>query len=315
MKVDSNLLSSLYTERLQNLRQRAEDSGISKSGSVEVLRARLISKQVLAELDFSWEGIQSMHHKEMGEVLKVFGIKSSGSHKERRQRLWLHLNYDSRRMTIENLAEMNRDDLHEMCKKLELDLTGNRTVLMGRVAGVLTSQINGWGRIKRSLRRNGLQTSTPQEPEPEIKTVEKVTPKIPIEEFHSVPAEALLEDASDSLLIGLDNQPANVQGDILTIHARVSDLERMVGTILRGHGGSWGDSERDLLLRLADRRGWPIDEQFVRHRILMVATNIAEVKGAAMVSGVENKTLAEDTGSTIDRIRSKLSSLESNSKL
>ena len=314
MRVDSNLLNSLYMGRLQNLRQRAEDSGISKSGSVEVLRARLISNLVLSEVDFSWEGIQSMPHKEIGEVLKVFGIKSSGSHKERRQRLWLHLSYDSRRMTIENLAEMNRDDLHEMCKKLELDLTGNRTVLMGRVAGVLTSQINGWGRIKRSLRRNGLQTSTPQEPEPEIKTVEKVTPKIPIEEFHSVPAEALLEDASDSLLIGLDNQPANVQGDILTIHARVSDLERMVGTILRGHGGSWGDSERDLLLRLADRRGWPIDEQFVRHRILMVATNIAEVKGAAMVSGVENKTLAEDTGSTIDRIRSKLSSLESNSE-
>ena len=314
MRVDYNLLNSLYMGRLQSLRQRAEDSGTSKSGSVEVLRARLISNLVLAEVDFSWEGIQSMPHKEMGEVLKVFGIKSSGSHKERRQRLWLHLSYDSRRMTIENLAEMNRDDLHEMCKKLELDLTGNRTVLMGRVAGVLTSQINGWGRIKRSLRRNGLQTSTPQEPEPEIKTVEKVTPKIPIEEFHSVPAEALLEDASDSLLIGLDNQPANVQGDILTIHARVSDLERMVGTILRGHGGSWGDSERDLLLRLADRRGWPIDEQFVRHRILMVATNIAEVKGAAMVSGVENKTLAEDTGSTIDRIRSKLSSLESNSE-
>ncbi len=314
MREESNLLNSLYMGRLQSLRQRAEDSGISKSGSVEVLRARLISNLVLAEVDFSWEGIQSMSHKEMGEVLKVFGIKSSGSHKERRQRLWLHLSYDSRRMTIENLAEMNRDDLHEMCKKLELDLTGNRTVLMGRVAGVLTSQINGWGRIKRSLRRNGLQTSMPQEPEPEIKTKEKVTPKIPIEEFHSVPAEALLEDASDSLLIGLDNQPANVQGDILTIHARVSDLERMVGTILRGHGGSWGDSERDLLLRLADRRGWPIDEQFVRHRILMVATNIAEVKGAAMVSGVENKTLAEDTGSTIDRIRSKLSSLESNSK-
>ena len=314
MRVESNLLNSLYMGRLQSLRQRAEDSGISKSGSVEVLRARLISNLVLAEVDFSWEGIQSMPHKEMGEVLKVFGIKSSGSHKERRQRLWLHLSYDSRRMTIENLAEMNRDDLHEMCKKLELDLTGNRTVLMGRVAGVLTSQINGWGRIKRSLRRNGLQTSIPQETEPEIKMEEKVMPKIPIEEFHSVPAEALLEDASDSLLIGLDNQPANVQGDILTIHARVSDLERMVGTILRGHGGSWGDSERDLLLRLADRRGWPIDEQFVRHRILMVATNIAEVKGAAMVSGVENKTLAEDTGSTIDRIRSKLSSLESNSE-
>ena len=314
MRVDSNLLNSLYTERLQNLRQRAEDSGISKSGSVEVLRARLISNQILSELDLSWEGIQSMSHKEMGDVLKVFGVKSSGSHKERRQRLWLHLNFDSRRMTIENLAEMNRDDLHEMCKKLELDLTGNRTVLMGRVAGVLTSQMNGWGRIKRSLRRNGLQTSIFKEPETEIKLEEKATSDIAMEEFHAVPAEALLEDASDSLLMGLDNQPTNVQGDILTIHARVSDLERMVGTILRGHGGSWGDSERDLLLRLADRRGWPIDENFVRHRLLMVATNIAEVKGAAMVSGGESKPLVEDTESTIGRIRSKLSSLDSNSE-
>jgi len=253
-----------------------------------------------------------MSHKEMRDVLKVFGIKSSGSHKERRQRLWLHLSYDSRRMTIENLAEMNRDDLHEMCKKLELDLTGNRTVLMGRVAGVLTSQMNGWGRIKRSLRRNGLQTSPFQESEPEVKVEGGTTPEIATDEFHAVPAEALLEDASDSLLMGLDNQPSQVQGDILTIHARVGDLERMVGTILRGHGGSWGDSERDLLLRLADRRGWPINEQFVRHRVLMVATNIAEVKGAEMASGGENNPLVEDTGAAIDRIRSKLSSLGSN---
>ena len=312
MRVDSNLLNSLYTGRLQNLRQRAESSGISKSGSVEVLRARLIRQQVLAELDLSWEGIQSMSHKEMRDVLKVFGIKSSGSHKERRQRLWLHLSYDSRRMTIENLAEMNRDDLHEMCKKLELDLTGNRTVLMGRVAGVLTSQMNGWGRIKRSLRRNGIQTSPFKESEPEVKVEEGAAPEIATDEFHAVPAEALLEDASDSLLMGLDNQPSHVQGDILTIHARVGDLERMVGTILRGHGGSWGDSERDLLLRLADRRGWPINEQFVRHRVLMVATNIAEVKGAEMTSDGENNPLVEDTGAAIDRIRSKLSSLDSN---
>ena len=310
MRVDSNLLNSFYTDRLQNLRQRAEDSGISKSGSVEVLRARLISSQILSELDLSWEGIQAMSHKEMGDVLKVFGIKSSGSHKERRQRLWLHLNFDSRRMTIENLAEMNRDDLHEMCKKLELDLTGNRTVLMGRVAGVLTSQMNGWGRIKRSLRRNGLQTSIFKEPETEIKLEEKATSVIAMEEFHAVPAEALLEDASDSLLMGLDNQPTNVQGDILTIHARVSDLERMVGTILRSHGGSWGEAEKDLLLRLADRRGWPIDEQFVRHRVLMVATNIAEVKGATMASAEQTIQATEDAESTIERIRSKLSSLD-----
>jgi hypothetical protein len=261
-------------------------------------------------MDLSWEGIQSMPHKEIGEVLKVFGIKSSGSHKERRQRLWLHLNYDSRRMTIENLAEMNRDDLHEMCKSLELELTGNRTVLMGRVAGVLTSQMRGWGRIKRSLKRNGIPTLSSTS----IETEEKDAAPIPIEaphvDFQAIPSQALLEDSGDSLLIGIDNQSSHVQGDLLTIHARVGDLERMVGTILRSHGGSWGDAEKDLLLRLADRRGWPIGEQFVRHRVLMVATNIAEVKGASMASDENTIRAMEDAESTIDRIRSKLSSLD-----
>ena len=310
MRVDTDLLSSIYTGRLQNLRGRAEESGISKSGSVEVLRARLISKLVLSDMDLSWEGIQSMSHKEMGEVLKVFGIKSSGSHKERRQRLWLHLNYDSRRMTIENLAEMNRDDLHEMCKSLELELTGNRTVLMGRVAGVLTSQMRGWGRIKRSLRRNGIRTSSQTKIEKEEKDAESASIEVPSEDFQAIPSQALLEDAGDSILIGIDNQSSHVQGDLLTIHARVGDLERMVGTILRSHGGSWGEAEKDLLLRLVDRRGWPIDEQFVRHRILMVATNIAEIKGASMESD-ENRILAmEDVESAIERIRSKLSSLD-----
>ena len=310
MRVDTELLSSIYMERLQSLRSRAEESGISKSGSVEVLRARLISNLVLSDMDLSWEGIQSMPHKEIGEVLKVFGIKSSGSHKERRQRLWLHLNYDSRRMTIENLAEMNRDDLHEMCKSLELKLTGNRTVLMGRVAGVLTSQMRGWGRIKRSLRRNGIRTSSQTKIEKEEKDAEQASIEVPSEDFQAIPSQALLEDAGDSILIGIDDQSSHVQGDLLTIHARVGDLERMVGTILRSHGGSWGEAEKDLLLRLVDRRGWPIDEQFVRHRILMVATNIAEIKGASMESDENRILVMEDVESAIERIRSKLSSLD-----
>lgn len=310
MRVDTELLSSIYMERLQSLRSRAEESGISKSGSVEVLRARLISNLVLPDMDLSWEGIQSMPHKEIGEVLKVFGIKSSGSHKERRQRLWLHLNYDSRRMTIENLAEMNRDDLHEMCKSLELELTGTRTVLMGRVAGVLTSQMRGWGRIKRSLKRNGIPTSSSTNIETREKDAAPILVEAPHVDFQAIPSQALLEDSGDSLLIGIDNQSSHVQGDLLTIHARVGDLERMVGTILRSHGGSWGEAEKDLLLRLADRRGWPIDEQFVRHRVLMVATNIAEVKGASMASDENTIRAMEDAESTIERIRSKLSSLD-----
>ena len=108
----------------------------------------------------------------------------------------------------------------------------------------------------------------------------------------------------------IDDQSNHVQGDLLTIHARVGDLERMVGTILRSHGGSWGEAEKDLLLRLADRRGWPIDDQFVRHRVLMVATNIAEVKGASMASKENTIRAMEDAESTIERVRSKLSSLD-----
>ena len=238
MRVDSEILSALYTGRLQYLRERAENCGIPKTGSVEVLRARLICKEILPDLDLSWEGIQSMPHKEIGEVLKVFGIKSSGSHKERRQRLWLHLNFDSRRMTIENLAEMSRDNLHELCKSLELDLTGNRTVLMGRVAGVLTSQINGWGRIKRSLRRNGIHPEIEKNPLEILHEEENTSVVANVESFSYAPSEAILEDARDSMILGIDKQNHTVQGDLLTIQARVEDLERMVGTILRSHGGT-----------------------------------------------------------------------------
>ena len=310
MRVDSELLSTIYTGRLQNLRARAEECGIPKSGSVEVLRAKLICEEILPDLDLSWEGIQSMSHKEIGEILKVFGIKSSGSHKERRQRLWLHLNFDSRRLTIEHLAEMSRDDLHEMCKNLELDLTGNRTVLMGRVAGVLTSQLNGWGRIKRSLRRNGLQA--PMFEVGAIEPAESIAEETPVTkeadgDFQSIPTTASLEDASDSIVLGIDKLEPGVQGDLLTIQARTGDLERMVGTILRGHGGSWGSKERELLLRLAERRGWPLTESFVRNRVVNVATNIAELKGARLDESSIPTSVGEDTETVIQRIRSKMS--------
>ena len=127
------MLDLLYRSSLVELRKIAESEGIQKSGSVEVLRARMIKQKVLSEIDLSWEGIQGTSHGELGEILKIFGIKSSGSHKERRRRLWLHLNFDSRRMTIERLVDMDKDTLYELCRRLEMPLTGTRTILMGRV--------------------------------------------------------------------------------------------------------------------------------------------------------------------------------------
>ena len=310
LEIDRVLLDALYRGRLAELRERAEDAGLSKSGSVEVLRARLIQSQVLSEVDLSWEGVQSMSHKEIGGVLKLFGIKSSGSHKERRQRLWLHLNFDSRRLTVERLAEMERDELHVLCQRLELPLTGNRTVLMGHVAGVLTSQANGWGRIKRSLWRTGIPEASDIEP-PEVEdesdpaVVELEDPIVVEEEseFESPSPNAVLEDAGDALILEIDKVEPAVQGALLTIQARVEDLERMVGTILRGHGGRWGGDEEALLIRLAERRGWPLDQEEVRRRVIGVATNIAEIKGAEIGNGPRQKI---DSAATLERVRERM---------
>ena len=294
------------------LRKRAETEGLAKSGSVEVLRARLIQHQVLSDFDLSWEGIQSMPHKEIGEVLKVFGIKSSGSHKERRQRLWLHLNFDSRRMTIERLAEIDRGKLHELCQFLELPLTGNRTVLMGRVAGVLTSQSKGWGRIKRSLRRNGIVVSSKNEEDIDNESIADLNQsnneneKSVLDIIDEV-SNAALEDAHDSMMIGFEEADFTIQGDILTIQARVEDLDRMISTIIQNRDGAWGEKEIDLLIRLAIRRGWPLKDDRVKQRLSEVATNIAEIKGADLDRITDFET---DKNGHIDRIRDKLSIVE-----
>ena len=311
--IDRVLLDALYRDRLRGLRNRAEEAGLSKSGSVEVVRARLIQRHSLGDDDLSWEGIQSMTHKEIGEVLKVFGIKSSGSHKERRQRLWLHLNFDSRRLTVERLAEMDRDTLQELCQKLEARVTGSRTVLMARVGGVLTNQANGWGRIKRSLWRSGIPDVSEGVAEVEFEdVVEEVEAEFeessaePEEEvdFQRTAAEAVLEDASDALVFDLDKAESSVQGALLTIQARVEDLERMVGTILRGHGGHWGEEEQILLIKLAERRGWPLDEDEVRSRVRRVATNIAEIKGGSLGEGESRSRINSDA--TLERVREKM---------
>ena len=307
--IDRVLLDALYRDRLRGLRNRAEEAGLSKSGSVEVVRARLIQHHILGDDDLSWEGIQSMTHKEIGEVLKVFGIKSSGSHKERRQRLWLHLNFDSRRLTAERLAEMDRDTLQELCQKLERRVTGSRTVLMARVGGVLTNQANGWGRIKRSLWRSGIPDVSEGVAEVEIEDVEAELEESPAEpeeevDFQRTASEAVLEDASDALVFDLDKAESSVQGALLTIQARVEDLERMVGTILRGHGGHWGEEEQVLLIKLAERRGWPLDEEEVRSRVRRVATNIAEIKGGSLGEGESRGRINSDA--TLERVREKM---------
>ena len=86
--VDENLLSQLYSSRLDELREMAISHDLSKAGNVELLRARLIDQVALSDVDLSWESLQEMPTKNLGEMLGVFGVKRSGSIKEKRQRLW-----------------------------------------------------------------------------------------------------------------------------------------------------------------------------------------------------------------------------------
>ena len=168
--VDENLLSRLYSARLDELREMAISRDIPKGGNVEQLRARLINEVALADTDLSWDSLQEMPNKELGEMLGVFGIKRSGSIKEKRQRLWLHLNHDPKKLNPETIADATRDQLHELCKFLELPRSGSKQQLFARVAGVLAAHDNGWGKVKKSLRRGKaapVVPSTKPEPSPE----------------------------------------------------------------------------------------------------------------------------------------------------
>ena len=160
MQIDAERLSTLHTSKLEQLKEIASEAKIPRSGSVERLRIRLIQSIIIPEEDLSWEGIQDISNQQLSDLLKIFGIKSSGSQKDKRQRIWLHIYHDPKKLTIDSLTEMNRDDLHELCARLEMPRSGNKTQLVGRVAGVLSNQEGAWGRIKRSVKR-GSSSSAP----------------------------------------------------------------------------------------------------------------------------------------------------------
>lgn len=194
--VDENLLTRLYSARLDELRDMAISHDLSKSGNVEQLRARLINELALADTDLSWDSIQEMPNKELGEMLGVFGIKRSGSIKEKRQRLWLHLNHDPKKLNPETIAESTRDQLHELCKFLELPRSGSKQQLFARVAGVLAAHDNGWGKVKKSLRRG---KTTPTVPSPKPAPTTKPAPAPAMPEDEAAELAAMIQASIDSV--------------------------------------------------------------------------------------------------------------------
>ena len=172
----STQLGDLYKARFDELKTVAARHDLPKTGPVEALRARLIRHLILTDWDLSTAGLRAIPNADLGEILGVFGIKKSGSIKARRQRLYLHLNHDPKSLSTDTLDEMTRDELHAMCKELELPLSGNKQSLLARVAGVLASQENAWGKVKKSLRRPKSSTTIPRAsppvPSPERAEVE-----------------------------------------------------------------------------------------------------------------------------------------------
>ena len=173
----SNLLSELYQARLEDLKEIASAYGLAKNGSVEYLRAQLIRDLILPEWDLTLDGLKNILNNDLGSLLGVFGIKKTGSLRTRRQRLYLHLNHDPKQLKEENLDKMTKEELHALCKALELPRSGNRQTLLIRVAGVLSAQHKNWGTIKRSLKRGGGSVEIPYPGEGDEETV-TTTPSI-----------------------------------------------------------------------------------------------------------------------------------------
>ena len=237
------LLSELHQARLDRLKEICAQHGISKNGSVEVLRARLISDLVLDEWDLSPEGISAILNNQLGKVLAVFGVKKSGSIRERRQRLYLHLNHDAKQLTPEKLDALSRDQLHELCSKLDLPRSGAKQALLMRVAGVLTSQSGSWGSIKKSLRRprgppKMINIPSPGDEEGPTQLTPIPAPQIPLPEV-TVPIPVVpipLPDSVDEIdiehdeveIIEINTQPTietEPSAEVVELTANVMELE------------------------------------------------------------------------------------------
>ena len=184
------LLNELYQARFDRLKEIATSYQMPKNGPVESLRAKLIANLILDEWDLGRTDIKSLKNKDIGEILGIFGIKKSGSIRERRQRLYLHLHEDPKQLTPEKLDSLNKNQLHDLCKILQLPLTGDKQSLLVRVAGVLASQQGSWGKVKKTLRRpkNSQNIATIPSPSEETEAINYESDdsmKTSVEEFVS----------------------------------------------------------------------------------------------------------------------------------
>ena len=299
--VDENLLSQLYSARLDELREMAISHDMSKAGNVEQLRARLINQVALSDHDLSWDSLQEMPNKKLGEMLGVFGVKRSGSIKEKRQRLWLHLNHDPKKLNPEEIADATRDQLHELCKALELPRSGSKQQLFARVAGVLANHEGGWGKVKKSLRRGRSAPVVPTTP---------VIQEVQVQDDEAAELAAMIQASIDAVdveeltdVLGEPDEPGPIDNEgiveseiimtaptdltidegsgsaIIELEARVAELHSHIREFLlisREHDAN------DVTAFVEDLggQGFQVSHAMVRNRILAEITAMANRRDA-----------------------------------
>ena len=295
MQIDTERLATLHTSKLEQLKDTASEAGIPRTGSVERLRIRLIQSIIIPEEDLSWDGIQDISNQQLTDLLKIFGIKSSGSQKDKRQRIWLHIYHDPKKLTIDSLAEMNRDDLHELCARLEMPRSGNKTQLVGRVAGVLSNQEGAWGRIKRSVKR-GSSSSTPS-PRPSVPVPPSNTPtstlptqeiiQTKIEEVKEEPETEFIEETSDEEELVEENTIQDSKPLTQTIEVgaeiafrEVENREAELRSLIRDFLIIGEQSPEDIAAFIEDLnpRGFDISHNIVKEFILNLIQEMAQRK-------------------------------------
>ena len=320
------LLLELYQARLDRLREICIEHDLPKTGSVEMLRAKLIQKLVLDDWDFSSRGILALLNEELGIILGIFGVKKSGSIRERRQRLWLHLNHDAKQMTPENLDNLSREELHQLCVNLELPRSGTKQALLLRVGGVLTSQLGSWGAIKKSLRRPRSVNAIPIIPMPknihspyeelENQFLDEDKPNdmqdseeaiVPIQDesnFEVVEEEIVEEHTAQETTQRLDVQQSASK---IIIEARMPEIDALCRDYL-SLSSSQNKNETELFIDSLKDHGFDVQNQHLREEIwstiLQIESKILEEKSA--ISSAPNSWLEREALRKYENVRSHL---------
>ena len=320
------LLLELYQARLDRLREICIEHDLPKTGSVEMLRAKLIQKLVLDDWDFSSRGILALLNEELGIILGIFGVKKSGSIRERRQRLWLHLNHDAKQMTPENLDNLSREELHQLCVNLELPRSGTKQALLLRVGGVLTSQLGSWGAIKKSLRRPRSVNAIPIIPmpknihspyeEPENQFLDEDKPNdmqdseeaiVPIQDesnFEVFEEEIVEEHTPQETTQRLDVQQSASK---IIIEARMPEIDALCRDYL-SLSSSQNKDETELFIDSLKDHGFDVQNQPLREEIWStirkIESKILEEKSA--ISSAPNSWLEREALRKYENVRSHL---------